>query len=71
VVAPTSNGVYILGVTNGATGPAFLFIRNLDINGNTIWTRQFRDATLMDLWGGSGGLYRRLLLWVWHRPVHL
>jgi uncharacterized protein (TIGR03437 family) len=60
VVAPTSNGVYILGLTGAATGPAFLFIRSLDINGSTNWTRQFRDATLLDLLGGaadSSGVY--------------
>ncbi|HEY6342780.1 MAG TPA: hypothetical protein VIY49_14915 [Bryobacteraceae bacterium] len=59
-VAVAPDGVYVLGVVSTST-PSNFFIRKSDASGNEIWTRQFTDATLVDLIGlaaaDSTGVY--------------
>ncbi|HEY7335907.1 MAG TPA: hypothetical protein VH639_13555 [Bryobacteraceae bacterium] len=44
-IAVAPDGVYILGVS----APSNFFIRKTDANGNEIWTRRYKDATLGDI----------------------
>jgi uncharacterized protein (TIGR03437 family) len=55
VVSP--NGIYVLGVTDGANR---IFIRRSDNNGSELWTRYFNDPAAIDIIGAaadSTGLY--------------
>ncbi len=65
-VAVNSSGVFVMGTTGGAlpgqvsAGFIDAFVRKLDANGNTVWTRQFGSASVDLLEGGaadSSGVY--------------
>ncbi len=52
-IALAANGVYILGVALGPTGPENIFVQLIDPSGNEMWSRSFFDPILFDVIGAS------------------
>ncbi len=59
-IAPYRNGVYVIGVTTDGKSIGTGFLRRLDADGNTLWTRAYDAGTPRDVFGAaadSTGVY--------------